>query len=88
MEEDINGTASCLHCQTPMEQLKVKKYSGRWPAVLVVTGVLFCLFLIGALIGIPILLMGIYMATAQETISRCPNCGHYFRVWIQEEVSG
>ena len=88
MEEDINGTASCLHCHTPMELLKVKKYSGRWPAVLVVTGVFCCLFLIGALIGIPILLIGIYMATAQETISRCPNCGHYFRVWVQEEVSG
>ena len=46
------------------------------------------LFLIGALVGIPMLLLGIYMATTKETISRCPNCGHYFKVWVQETVSG
>jgi DNA-directed RNA polymerase subunit RPC12/RpoP len=33
------------------------------------------------------LLVGIYMATAEETISHCPNCGHYFKVWVKEKVS-
>jgi len=71
-----------------MELLKVKKYPGRWPAVLVVTGVFCCLLLVGALVGIPMLLLGIYMATAHETISHCPNCGHYYKVWMTGEGSG
>ncbi len=88
MAEKIKDAAACLHCQTRMELLKVKKYPGRWPAVLVVTGVLCSLFLIGALVGIPMLLLGIYMATAYETISNCPNCGHYYKVWMGAEASG
>jgi hypothetical protein len=71
-----------------MEVLKIKKYPGRWPAVLVVAGVFCCLFFIGALVGIPMLLLGIYMATAEENVNRCPNCGHYYRVWMEGQASG
>ncbi|MFH1491277.1 MAG: LITAF-like zinc ribbon domain-containing protein [Pseudomonadota bacterium] len=87
MPDKNMDTAACTHCNTRMELLHVKKYPGRWPAVLVMAGVFCCLFLIGALVGIPMLLLGIYMATAKETISRCPNCGHYFKVWMGEEGS-
>lgn len=74
-------TSTCIQCHTRMEMLKVKKYPGHWPAVLVAGGVLACLFFVGALVGIPMALLGIYLATAKETIRRCPNCGHYFKVW-------
>ena len=84
MNEESRDTVACTHCQTRMELSHVKKYPGRWPAVLIAAGVFCCLFLIGALVGIPMLLLGIYMATAKETISRCPDCGHYFKVWTGE----
>ena len=88
MVDEIKGAAECLHCQARMKLLKQKKYPGRWPTVLVVTGVFCCLFLIGAIVGIPMLLLGIYMATAKETINHCPNCGHYYKVWMGEALSG
>lgn len=87
MPDENRRTVACTQCHTGMDVLRVKKYPGRWPALLVVAGVFCCLFLIGAVVGIPMLLLGIYMATAKETISRCPECGHYFKVWVREERS-
>ncbi|HIJ58063.1 MAG TPA: hypothetical protein HPP41_00140 [Deltaproteobacteria bacterium] len=87
MAEKIRDAVDCRHCQSPMEIIKTKKYPGRWPLVVMVLGVFCSLFFFGALIGIPMLLLGIYMATAKEVISLCPNCGHYFKVWVKEEVS-
>ena len=78
--EKIRDSVDCRQCHAPMEVLRVKKHPGRWPSVLMVSGVLCCLFFVGALVGIPLLLLGIYMAMAKETISHCPSCGHYFKV--------
>ena len=77
----------CRHCHADMELLTVKKYTGKWPYALVVTGVFCSLFVIGALVGIPLLLLGIYMLTAEQAISYCPSCGHYFKVWLLDEAS-
>jgi hypothetical protein len=85
--ERIRDAMGCRQCQGPMEIIKTKKYPGRWPLVLMVSGVFCSLFFVGVLIGIPMLLAGIYMATAKETISHCPNCGHYFKVWMKGEES-
>ena len=87
MPDENRDTVVCTHCRTRMDVLHVKKYPERWPAILVVAGVFCCLFFIGAVVGIPMLLLGIYMATAKETISRCPKCGHYFKVWKRKEGS-
>ncbi len=83
--EKIRRSVGCSQCHAAMEVVSVKKHPGRWPIALVVLGVLCCLFFVGALVGLPLLLVGIYMAMAKETISHCPNCGHYFKVWMQEE---
>ena len=75
----------CRHCDGTMEVLSVKKHSGKWPLILIVAG-LFCFFFLGGpLLGVPMLLLGIYMYTAQVTISYCEQCGHYFRVWLKEK---
>ncbi|NVM22899.1 MAG: hypothetical protein HWN68_14090 [Desulfobacterales bacterium] len=81
-EEQIRNAVECRQCRSPMELFKTKKYHGRWPLALMASGVFCCLFFIGALVGIPMLLLGIYMATAKETISLCPKCGHYYKVWM------
>ncbi len=87
MSEQVKTAITCRHCQHQMERVCRKKYSKRWATVLVVSGVLCCLFIVGALVGIPLLLAGIYMATAEETINHCPSCGHYFKVWISDKAS-
>ena len=87
MPDEDRDTLVCTQCHTPMDVLHVKKYPGRWPVILIIAGAVSCVFLIGAVLGIPMLLLGIYMATAKETISRCPKCGHYFKVWMREEGS-
>ncbi len=87
MSESAKTSISCRHCQNRMERVCRKKFSKQWATVLVVSGVFCCLFIIGALVGIPMLLVGIYMATAEETINHCPNCGHYFKVWVSQKAS-
>lgn len=87
MAKTTKKPVECRHCRTDMELLTVKKYTGKWSYVLVVTGVFCSLFIVGALVGIPLLLLGIYRMTAKQAINYCPNCGHYFKVWLVEETS-
>lgn len=81
--DQMADSVMCRECQTDMEVLRIKRYPGRWPTVLILLGAFCCLFFVGAVIGLPMLLLGIYMATAKENVSYCPTCGHYFKVWLQ-----
>ena len=87
MPDGNRDTVVCTQCLTQMDVLQVRKYPGRWPTVLMAAGAVSCVFFVGPLVGIPVLLLGIYTATAKETISLCPKCGHYFKVWKREEGS-
>ncbi len=80
MSKETRDGKLCRQCSTEMKLLKVKKYPGHWPAIVVAVGVLCSFLITGALIGIPMILVGIYMATARETIRYCPDCRHYFKV--------
>jgi hypothetical protein len=60
--------------------VKIRKHPGGWPFVLIVLGLIFTLFFIGPIIGVPMMLLGIYMVTYHEIISLCPSCGAYFKV--------
>jgi|GEM_PF-2433154 len=75
------ASAHCRHCQTPMDIIKVKSYSGKWSTWTIGAGVVLCL-IGGLLFGLLLLVAGIYMALADETISSCPNCGYYFKVFL------
>jgi len=86
--EETDASVVCRHCKSPMEPIRRKKYSKRWAVGLVLGGVFCCLFFIGALVGIPMLLVGIYMAMAEETINHCSSCGYYYEVWSEEKMSG
>ena len=79
-EEVELGAVECRHCKTPMEVVRARKYSKKTSIVLMAGGLFCSLFFIGALIGVPILVAGIYMFMAQDTISHCPGCGFYFKV--------
>ncbi len=80
-EPDIENPMECGGCHTPMEVATVKKFPGKGPAAMIAGGLFSSLFIFGALVGVPLLALGIYMATAKQTISYCPNCGSYFKVW-------
>jgi hypothetical protein len=73
----------CSQCQTPMETASIKKYPGNWPTVLICLGIFFTFFFIGAVLGIPMILLGIYMSLAKESVCHCPNCGNYFRILLR-----
>ncbi|MBF0226378.1 MAG: hypothetical protein HQK76_13065 [Desulfobacterales bacterium] len=78
---------NCKQCQEEMDILKIKKYDGNTPLVLLIGGIFFLLFLGGPFLGIPMILGGIYMLTSKITISYCPNCGNYFKVLMIEKKS-
>ncbi len=78
---DGGGPIDCRHCGTKMHLQRIKKYPGSWPYVIGGLGLFFTLFMIGAVIGIPMLLIGIYMGMAQSTIRLCPECGYYYEVY-------
>ena len=83
----VNDSAGCPQCRTRMKLLQVKKYQGKLPLTLVGSGVLSCLFFVGALVGIPLILGGIYMASAQDIVKYCPNCGYHFKVLVPKPDS-
>jgi DNA-directed RNA polymerase subunit RPC12/RpoP len=79
-EEKKQDSVECRHCGNRMRLLTVKRYPGNWPWILIAAGVFLSCFLIGAGVGLPILLVGIYMATATVTVNRCGKCGYYYKV--------
>lgn len=80
MERERKDGVVCPQCHTGMKLLEVKKYSGKWGYGLIVGGIFCCLFVIGSVLGIPMILAGLFMGRAREVISHCPNCEHYFKV--------
>ena len=87
MEEErtIRKPVTCRHCGSEMEIMTVKKHSGKWPYVLLAGGAFCFLFLGGPILGIPMVISGIYMITAKMTISYCPDCGRYYKVYLIEK---
>ncbi len=77
----------CQYCESQMKLTLIRKFPGFWPYVLICLGFVFTLFVVGAILGIPILLTGIYMLISRETISLCPGCGAYFQVLVLDDDS-
>ncbi len=76
---------ACRQCDGDMVALTVKKYDGKWPLFLIIGGFFSCFFLGGPLLGVPVLLMGIYMLAAEITILYCQNCGRYCRAAFTDD---
>ncbi|MBF0482955.1 MAG: hypothetical protein HQK81_14460 [Desulfovibrionaceae bacterium] len=76
--------ADCKQCSAPMDIIKAKKYESKWAAWLIGAGVLLSIFG-GIFIGPFLILGGVYMAVAQETITCCPKCGYYFKAYLPKQ---
>ena len=79
-----NNKAVCYHCDTQMVLLKMNKYHGQWPWILIGLGLLAFFFIHfgGPIIGLPMILLGAYLVSAKQVISMCPECGYHFQVLI------
>jgi len=74
----------CNQCDTPMDILRIRKYEGNWPYWVIAGGVLLSL-LGGFVIGVFVLLCGVYAASAREVVSCCPKCGYYFKAYLPDQ---
>lgn len=81
--EETEEAVACRHCGNRMLTARVRKYDGAWPWILIASGALFSLFIVGALVGIPVLLLGIYAATAREVVRHCDKCGYYYKALLR-----
>ncbi|MEI6126272.1 MAG: LITAF-like zinc ribbon domain-containing protein [Pseudomonadota bacterium] len=77
--EQVNDLAVCRQCRNRVELREVKKYPGNLPLVLTGLGVLGILCFIGAFMGIALILAGLYMRAARESVYYCPNCRYSFK---------
>lgn len=85
MTNDSNGKGTpvrCRNCDAPMTLVRMRKHPGPWPYILMVLGIFFSLFIVGPLVGVPMLILGLYMALSSEVVSLCSDCGAYFKVML------
>ncbi|CAM2057510.1 hypothetical protein DSUL_150122 [Desulfovibrionales bacterium] len=68
----------CSQCNKRMDIIAVRKYDGKWGPWLIGAGVILSL-LGGLIIGVLLFMSGIYVMTAKEILSCCPDCGHFFK---------
>ena len=74
----------CRHCTGQMAFMKIRKHPGNWPYILAALGLFLTVFLVGPIVGIPMALIGFYMAQATETVSLCRNCGYFYKAHLGE----
>lgn len=78
-------TSDCRHCGMKMGLQRIKKHPGAWPYVIGGLGLFLTLFMAGPFIGIPMILIGIYMGQSRLTIRLCPECGYYYEVYVPDK---
>nr|WCC90925.1 hypothetical protein [Desulfobacteraceae bacterium] len=79
-EHEFGKSVVCRYCQDEMERMTVKTFPGNWPLGIMIVGLICCFLVIGPLVGIPLLIVGIYMLLAENPINFCPSCGHYYKI--------
>lgn len=65
---------TCSFCGGEMKLFTGPKYSRTTGAFLIVLGLFFILFWIGCVLGIPLLLIGLYMIGARRSLWVCEDC--------------
>ncbi len=64
----------CTLCNGTMEPYTGKKYNGKVAGFMIVSGAFCTLFWIGAVLGLPLIIMGLYMAGAKRDLWVCKDC--------------
>ncbi|MBF0594572.1 MAG: hypothetical protein HQL22_06360 [Candidatus Omnitrophica bacterium] len=64
----------CSHCNGEMQLYTGPRFNRKVAGFLILAGILATLFWIGAVLGIPLLIIGIYMSTAKRDLWVCKDC--------------
>jgi len=87
INDALTKTIVCRYCNENMERMKIKSFSNVLSVGLIAGGA-FCTFLfVGPILGVPMLISGIYMTAAEKTINYCPSCGHYYKTLDPEIIN-
>ena len=72
-EEEIAPTARCVYCGDSMVHGELPKFNRGIGIVIVVLGLLLSFFTL-LLLGLPMVVIGVYMVTTARTVWTCPRC--------------
>jgi len=64
----------CQQCNAPMVRKRRARHSQIFALFLILVGLAVCCTGIGAVIGIPAILIGIYMGSIADKLWLCPHC--------------
>lgn len=73
MGEGETVTAKCSHCGGEMAREVRSRFSPGFGIAFLILGILFSLF-VSLLLGLPMVVIGAYLAWASKHVWRCPEC--------------
>ena len=65
----------CKQCDGVMTTKRVAKHSQFAALLFIIVGIILCCTFVGALIGVPLILVGLYFGIGINTFWVCRNCG-------------
>ena len=70
----VNKPIICSLCNGEMRPYTGPRFNKKFGTFLVLAGIFSALFWIGAVLGVPLILIGIYMAAAKRQLWVCKDC--------------
>ncbi|MEI6437209.1 MAG: hypothetical protein WCO69_00490 [Candidatus Omnitrophota bacterium] len=64
----------CSHCNGEMQLFNGPRYNRKAAGFIILAGILMTLFWVGMVVGIPLVIIGIYMSTAKRELWVCKEC--------------
>ncbi|MEE8360164.1 MAG: hypothetical protein V3S04_04490 [Candidatus Omnitrophota bacterium] len=77
----------CKACGGRMKKAIVSKHSKKFGGFLIASGVGCSLFWIGLVLGVPLLVMGIYMVAAKKPVWVCSECQSVVDRYVKESLT-
>lgn len=79
----------CSFCNGEMQRYTGPRFNRKAGGFLILAGILATLFWVGAVLGIPLILIGIYMMSAKRQLWVCKDCNTAIeRIELEPKVSG
>jgi hypothetical protein len=79
----------CTLCNGEMQQYTGPRYSRKLGGFLIVAGIICTLFWVGAVLGIPLVIIGLYMIGARRQLWVCKECNTAIeRIQLKPENRG
>jgi hypothetical protein len=84
---DMGKVMICNLCNGEMKEYTGRRYGMKAAVVFIVLGLLACLFWVGPVLGLPLALIGIYMAASKREMWICQDCAAaYEKVDVKKQT--